>query len=95
VNLDADHLEDAVRREAAVKLGPVAYQGSQPWPLPAGLMLGFRAQALPDAVFAGHDELAGARWFTRCRAAPRVRRRAPQQAGVDRELPDHELAARS
>ncbi len=63
-----ESLENAVRREIAeeadTKLGPVAYQGSQPWPFPAGLMLGFRAQALYDAVSVDHDELAEARWFT-------------------------------
>jgi len=64
-----ESLEEAVRREiaeeAGVKLGAVAYQGSQPWPFPAGLMIGFRAQALSEEVCVDGVELAEARWFTR------------------------------
>jgi NAD+ diphosphatase len=64
-----ESLEEAVRREVAeeagVQLGAVSFQGSQPWPFPAGLMIGFRAQALSDHVCVDHDELQEARWFTR------------------------------
>lgn len=67
-----ESLEAAVRREVAeetaIQVGEVAYQGSQPWPFPASLMLGFRGRALttepaPDgvevteAMFVSRDEL--------------------------------------
>ncbi|MEV1289562.1 NAD(+) diphosphatase [Micromonospora sp. NPDC049679] len=64
-----ESLEDAVRREiaeeAGVRVGPVSYQASQAWPFPAGLMIGFRARALTDAIDVDRDELIEARWFTR------------------------------
>ncbi len=59
-------LEDAVRREVAeetgVRVGPVDYLGSQPWPFPASLMLGFHARAVGGELMIG-GELADARWF--------------------------------
>jgi NAD+ diphosphatase len=64
-----ENLEDAVRREVAeeagVELAAVTYQASQAWPFPAGLMVGFRAVAVSDAVCADDDELEEVRWFTR------------------------------
>ena len=45
-------MEDAVRREVeeetGVRVGEVSYFGSQPWPLPASLMVGFTARAARD-----------------------------------------------
>jgi NAD+ diphosphatase len=64
-----ESLEDAVRREileeAGVKVGDVSYIGSQPWPFPAGLMVGFRATAADDSVSVDGHEILEARWFTR------------------------------
>lgn len=64
-----ESLEDAVRRElceeAGVQVREVAYQASQAWPFPSGLMVGFRAVAATDEVSVDHDELDEARWFTR------------------------------
>jgi NAD+ diphosphatase len=61
-------LEDAVRRETAeeagVRVGDCHYVGSQPWPFPASLMLGFEARAVSDAIRIG-AEMADVRWFTR------------------------------
>jgi ADP-ribose pyrophosphatase YjhB (NUDIX family) len=64
-----ESLEDAVRREireeAGVGLERVVYQASQPWPFPAGLMVGFRAVAITEATNVDLQELEEARWFTR------------------------------
>jgi NAD+ diphosphatase len=61
-------LEDAVRREVAeesgVAVGEVFYHSSQPWPLPASLMVGFIARATSPAIQLRDDELEEARWFT-------------------------------
>ena len=61
-------LEDAVRREVAeesgVLVGDVFYHSSQPWPLPASLMVGFVAKAVSPAIRLRDDELEEARWFT-------------------------------
>ena len=64
-----ESLEAAVRREVAeesgVAVGDVEYRGSQPWPFPSSLMLGFRAHALTTQEQADGVELAHARWWTR------------------------------
>ncbi|MFE9691950.1 NAD(+) diphosphatase [Micromonospora sp. NPDC005806] len=64
-----ESLEDAVRRElaeeAGVTVAGMTYQGSQAWPFPAGLMVGFRATAASTEVRVDGEELADARWFTR------------------------------
>jgi NAD+ diphosphatase len=64
-----ESLEDAVHRElleeAGVRVRDVAYQASQAWPFPSGLMVGFRAVAETEDVTVDHDELVEARWFTR------------------------------
>ena len=62
-------LEDAVRREtyeeAGVRVGEVTYFGSQPWPLPASLMLGFMGRAASAEIHVDGAEIQDARWFTR------------------------------
>lgn len=62
-----ESLEDALRREvfeeSGVRVGDCKYQSSQPWPFPASLMLGFRAQALDPTITLG-DELEDVRWIS-------------------------------
>ncbi|MDQ3325728.1 MAG: NAD(+) diphosphatase [Actinomycetota bacterium] len=64
-----ESLEDAVRREVAeetgVRVGPTTYAGSQPWPFPSSLMLGFSGVAETTAIHVDGDEVSEARWFTR------------------------------
>jgi NAD+ diphosphatase len=44
----------------------VRYLGSQPWPFPRSLMVGFHAVGDPEEPFAFNDgEIAEAHWFTR------------------------------
>lgn len=61
-------LEDAVRREVAEEAGvtviDVRYHSSQPWPMPASLMVGFIATAASRDIVLRDDELEDARWFT-------------------------------
>jgi NAD+ diphosphatase len=63
-----ESLEDAVARETleetGVRVGRVTYVGSQPWPFPSSLMLGFRAEAETTALTIDGEEIADARWFT-------------------------------
>jgi len=60
-------LEDAVRRESfeetGINIGEVRYVASQPWPFPASLMLGFRAEATSTAISRNDQELEDCRWF--------------------------------
>ncbi|MGQ0799937.1 MAG: NAD(+) diphosphatase [Pseudomarimonas sp.] len=62
-----ESLEDALRREvfeeSGVRVGECQYQSSQPWPFPASLMLGFRAQAVNPTITLG-DELEDVRWIS-------------------------------
>jgi len=51
--------------EVGVQVGEVAYAGSQPWPFPSSLMLGFYGTALTHDIHVDHAEIAEARWFTR------------------------------
>ncbi|HEX6101133.1 MAG TPA: NAD(+) diphosphatase [Thermoanaerobaculia bacterium] len=64
-----ESLEDAVRREMFEETGLAArelrYFGSQPWPLPASLMIGFTIEAADDRITLDENELAEARWFSR------------------------------
>ena len=62
--------EQAVVREVAeetgIKVTNVRYLGSQPWPMPRSLMLGFCADApAGQEITVDHDELAEANWFSR------------------------------
>ncbi|MFJ4867406.1 NAD(+) diphosphatase [Streptomyces sp. NPDC088757] len=54
-----------VREEAGVELASLSYRGSQGWPFPAGLMVGFRARARTADIRVDGRELVEARWFTR------------------------------
>ena len=60
-------LEDAVRREVreetGIEIRDVAYFGSQPWPFPSQLMVGFRARYASGAIAIQEDEIVEARWF--------------------------------
>lgn len=62
-------LDDAVRREvkeeAGIEVGAVEYAGSQPWPFPSSLMLGFFGTALTTDITVDGEEIAEARWFSR------------------------------
>ncbi|MFD4420848.1 NAD(+) diphosphatase [Agromyces sp. NPDC058484] len=67
-----ESLEGAVIREigeeTGIRVDRVVYSGSQPWPLPASLMLGFTARVAPDAAAAARPdgvEILELRWFTR------------------------------
>jgi NAD+ diphosphatase len=64
-----ESLEQAVRREVreevGVEISGVDYLGSQPWPFPSSLMLGFVARAKTVEIDRGDGEIAEARWFTR------------------------------
>jgi NAD+ diphosphatase len=55
-----------VLEEVGVRLLSVHYEGSQAWPYPGSLMLGFSAVADPaQPVVVDPEEIAEARWFTR------------------------------
>ena len=65
-----ESFESCVIREIAEEIGltvtDVKYLGSQPWPFPRSLMVGFHALGDPEQPFSFNDgEIAEADWFTR------------------------------
>ena len=61
-------LEEAVSRETLEEVGVVVdgirYWGSQPWPFPHSLMVGFRARYARGDLALQEDEIAEAGWFS-------------------------------
>jgi NAD+ diphosphatase len=60
-------LEETVRREVreevGVEVGVVRYFGSQPWPFPHSLMIGFSATWSSGEIEIDGEEIVDARWF--------------------------------
>ncbi len=60
-------LEDTVRREVKEETGidvkDVRYFGSQPWPFPDSLMIGFTARYAGGEIRIDGEEVVDARWF--------------------------------
>lgn len=54
-----------VYEETGISVTDVEYAGSQPWPFPASLMLGFFARAASTDITVDGTEITEARWFTR------------------------------
>lgn len=97
-----ESLERCVEREMKEEVGldvrEIHYLGSQPWPFPRSLMLGFAAVANPEQPLAFSDgEIAEAHWFTRAevRAALSAGDWSAQQEGVRLLLPGSISIART
>jgi NAD+ diphosphatase len=75
-----------VKEESGITVHAVTARGSQPWPYPCSLMLGFWAQTDDPALHLGDDELAEAHWFSRAQLAD------PEALGI--RLPRHDSIAR-
>jgi NAD+ diphosphatase len=60
-------LEEAVQRETLEEVGlkvkKIKYLGSQPWPFPNSLMIGFTADYESGEINVDGNEIAHARWF--------------------------------
>lgn len=79
--------------EAGVRIDPASlrYLGSQPWPFPSSLMLGFHARVAADSPPAAADgvEIGEVRWFTRDELAAAFASRAleiPGRVSIARRL---------
>lgn len=91
-----ESLEEAVAREVmeetGVRVGAVSYRGSQPWPFPSSLMIGFRARADSVRIEVDPEELAEAHWFT---AADLARFGEWDDDGAEYRLPRRDSIARA
>ena len=70
-----------VREEAGIEVTDVRYVGSQPWPFPSSLMLGFTARAVTTDLVPDCAEMAEVRWVTRTEYAALLRSRAIRVPG--------------
>ena len=80
-------LEEAVRRECreetGIEIKDLEYFGSQPWPYPCGLMVGFTARYASGEICLQTEELGGGDWFRRDNL-PQI----PDKASIARQLID-------
>ncbi|MBB2913556.1 NAD+ diphosphatase [Streptosporangium becharense] len=88
-----ESLEHAVAREVAEEVGvrvtDARYLGSQPWPFPRSLMLGFFARATSTDFVLDPEEISEARWFTRAELLAAMESgevRLPPQVSIARRL---------
>ena len=61
-------LEEAVQREVGeevgIKIRDIRYFGSQPWPFPHSLMIGFTAKYGSGELAVNDEEIEDAGWYT-------------------------------
>lgn len=85
-----ESLEQAVAREVLeetqIRVDDCRYLGSQPWPFPSAMMLGFLAQASPGQIPQVNGELDDARWLSRQQVAAAIAAE-DTDAGSDIRLP--------
>lgn len=81
-------LEEAVRREIREEVGievrDITYFGSQPWPYPHSLMIGFTAKWASGELTLDPNEIADAGWF-----APSEFPQIPGKISISRQLIDN------
>jgi NAD+ diphosphatase len=86
-----ESLEEAVQREIAeevsITVTNLRYFGSQPWPFPNSLMIGFTADYAAGEIEIDDHEIADAAWF-----APDNLPLIPQKLSIARQLIDAYLA---
>ncbi|MEV6985987.1 NAD(+) diphosphatase [Sphaerisporangium sp. NPDC051017] len=88
-----ESLEQAVAREVLEEVGVTVatprYLGSQPWPFPRSLMLGFFAEATSTELVLDPEEIAEAMWLTRAELGVAVENgevRLPPGVSIARRL---------
>jgi NAD+ diphosphatase len=74
-------IEDAARREvfeeSGVRVGPVRYVTSQPWPFLSNLMIGLLGEAVSAGITRDEKELEDVRWFSAAEARMMMERTHP------------------
>ena len=75
-----------MREEAGIEISDIAYFGSQPWPFPHSLMVGFTAEHAGGDLLIDEEELVDAGWF-----APDALPLLPPHGSIARRLIDDYL----
>ena len=76
-------VERELREEVGIRIKNLKYFGSQPWPYPFGLMVGFTADYADGDIRLQKEELTEGGWFTRDNMPP-----IPDKASIARMLID-------
>ena len=86
-----ENLEDAVRREireeASIEVRDIRYFGSQTWPYPSNIMIGFRAEYASGELRPDGEEVVESGWFD-CEHLPQI----PRPGSIARTMLDAWLA---
>jgi NAD+ diphosphatase len=78
-----------VKEEVGIEIQDIKYFGSQPWPFPHSLMMGFTATYAGGEISLDNKEIEDAGWYTADRL-PRI----PGKISIARKLIDGFLAKR-
>jgi NAD+ diphosphatase len=76
-----------VKEEVGIEIQDIKYFGSQPWPFPHSLMIGFTATYAGGEISLDDKEIEDAGWFT-AEKLPRI----PGKISIARKLIDQFLA---
>lgn len=86
-----DTLSREVKEEVGIDVSNIRYFGSQPWPFPHSLMIGFHADYAGGDIVVDGEEIADAKWFS-ADALPAI----PPRLSIARRMIDawlHEVGA--
>ena len=90
-----ENIEHAVRREVreetGIEITNIRYYGSEPWPFPDSLMIGFTADYCSGEIRIDNNEIVAADWFDR----DHLPRRLPSNLSISRALIDQWIAGNS
>ena len=80
-----------IREEVGIEVRNVAYFGSQPWPFPHSLMVGFTAEHASGEIAIDGEEIVDAGWYS---ADPEQLPELPNRISISRRIIDSFLNAR-
>ena len=93
-----ENFEDAVRREvmeeASIEIKDLRYFGSQTWPFPSNIMVGFRAEYASGELAPDGDEIVESGWFDKANLPEIPLKGSIARAMIDAWLEEQDAAQR-